>query len=75
MNADGSELKQLTRDSSYKSRPVWAPDGSKIAYSAYYGDTVNDRDIFLMSPDGSNPVNITKSRGLDDFPSWSPKKK
>ena len=75
MNADGSDLRQLTSDNTNKSRPAWAPDGSKIAYSAYTGDTVKDWDIYIVNPDGSNPDDITKSPRLDDFPSWSPKKK
>ncbi len=72
MNADGSEVVQLTHGGFSKSRPAWAPDGSKIAFGAYTGDVVNDRDIFLMNPDGSDVINITNSPGLDDFPSWSP---
>ena len=31
VNADGSEQKTLTHDGITKERPVWSPDGSKIA--------------------------------------------
>ena len=32
VNADGSEQKSLTHDGIPKERPVWSPDGEKIAY-------------------------------------------
>jgi TolB protein len=75
MNADGAGKKPITSGGFTKSRPVWSPDGSRIAFSNYTGDVVNDRDIFLMNPDGTNVVNITNSPGLDDYPSWSPVRK
>ncbi len=47
-----------------------APDTAKIVFgTAGVGE---NRDIYLMNPDGSDPVNLTKHRADDIFPVWSP---
>ena len=50
---------------------VWAkaPDTPKIVFSAYLED---NRDIYLMDPDGNNQLNITQHKALDGWPAWSP---
>lgn len=42
----------------------WSPDGKRIAYS-------ND-DIFVVSLDGGDAINLTQHPGNDGFPKWSP---
>ena len=47
-----------------------APDTAKIVFAnANVGET---RDIYLMNPDGSEKVNLTKHRADDISPVWSP---
>jgi Tol biopolymer transport system component len=81
MNADGSDLKQLTNRPGEDREPVWSPDGTKIAFVSYGKDTsipVAERvvgsssDIFVMNPDGTGITNLTKTSGFDDEPAWSP---
>ena len=46
-----------------------APATAKIAFSA---NREENRDIYLMNPDGSEQVNLTKHRADDIAPVWSP---
>ena len=48
---------------------------------AFYSDreggspgSIGDLSVFVMNPDGSNPVNLTKQIGVDSLPSRSPDK-
>jgi uncharacterized protein YjdB len=57
VNVDGSALTQLTRDS-VNSSPAVSPDGQIIAYVSTRN---KDTDIWLMSRDGSNQRQFTRS--------------
>ena len=46
-----------------------APDTPKIVFTSWRG---NNRDIYLMNPDGTEQVNITNNRADDISPIWSP---
>lgn len=74
MNADGSDLTQLTDDlPAYQAwRPSWSPDGSRIAYWAYRPDDGLCYQIYAMEADGSNPTNITNHDSCNENPAWSP---
>lgn len=76
MNADGSNPINLTQS---PERPdgvsSWSPNGKQIAFSS--GELFNDNilinsDIFVMDPDGANPINLTNHDALDQTPDWSP---
>ncbi len=69
MEADGSDLQQITTNSADEYSPVWSPDGTKIAFSS---NLSGDYEIHVMDPDGSNVVNLTKTPGIDESPAWSP---
>jgi Beta-propeller repeat/WD40-like Beta Propeller Repeat len=69
VNADGSNLAQLTGDASddYAS---WSPDGSKIAFvrgSAFDGSP----EIYLMNPDGSSQAFLVDKASGNERPDWS----
>jgi Tol biopolymer transport system component len=82
MNADGTGQTQLTKDGakpggkcadSGSREPVWSPDGTKIAFMSYMNGVVgSSSDIFVMNPDGTGRINLTKFSGFDDEPAWSP---
>jgi TolB protein len=52
-------------------RPVWSPDGTKIAFSAAVGRHRHWK-IFVMNADGSSVVNISPPGVRDIGPDWSP---
>lgn len=47
----------------------WSPDGSRIAFSS---DQVNNSEIYLMNPDGSDVVRLTYNPASDVEAAWSP---
>ncbi len=46
-----------------------APRTEKIAFSSYRNGVL---DIYIMNPDGSDQVNLTRHKASDYFPVWSP---
>ncbi|NJO87636.1 MAG: hypothetical protein HC831_00750 [Chloroflexia bacterium] len=60
MNADGSDVKQLTKTAGGEYNSVWKPDGSKIAYMCTQSGSMQ---MWEMNPDGSNPVQISDIEG------------
>jgi TolB protein len=79
MNADGSGVRQLTRNGKTASGmpiqdtvPAWSPDGLQLAF-------VSNRDggeaeIYRMNADGTGQVRLTRTAAYvtDHTPSWSP---
>lgn len=70
VNADGTDLQNLTLNRARYSLPSWSPDGSKIAFASFsYGNW----EIYIMNADGSNLVRITNTPEEDELkPVWSP---
>ena len=71
MAADGAGQVNLTNHPGADSRPVWSPDGSKIAFVSTRQDGFT-HDVFVMDADGSNQVNLTGGSPFDTEPDWSP---
>jgi hypothetical protein len=51
------------------SAPVWAPNGSRIAFEAVRD---GNQDIYVMDADGSNVRRLTESPFPDEWAAWSP---
>ncbi|MBN2118594.1 MAG: PD40 domain-containing protein [Anaerolineales bacterium] len=70
------ESEDITRDSRvWDAYPDWSPDGDLIAFAsdrAPGGKALDD--IWVMKPDGSDPVNLTNNgENWEDYhPAWSP---
>ena len=65
-----ARVTQLTFDASYRDeRPVWSPDGRRIAFSSTRSGSY---DLWVMSADGSDPVQVTDHAAPDQDPSWAP---
>jgi TolB protein len=64
VNADGSDLKQVTTFNDFGALyPIWSPDGKKIGMVRYAG---NSWEIWAVNADGSNPHKVTQIVGGDD---------
>lgn len=48
---------------------AWSPDGEHIAFSA---QTARRPEVFISTPHGDAPRNISNSNFVDDVPVWSP---
>jgi Tol biopolymer transport system component len=76
MNADGSDPVALTNNGVLDESPVFSPDGKRIAFtSTRNGNTtgeINNKEIWLMDADGSNPVRLTNNSVEDSKPDWGP---
>src|SRR5215471_4325672 len=70
--AEGGWPTQLTVSDQRQTHPTWSPDGKWIAYqSDYEGD--EQWDIFFVSPQTGQVVNVTKTREVsEENPAWSP---
>ena len=77
MDANGGEPRLLARDAG---DAAWSPDGRRIAFASVRdrnGKTCYDQcnyhgELYVMDADGGNPVRLTRNRGDDSSPSWSP---
>jgi Tol biopolymer transport system component len=72
INADGTGQAQLTFDTaSTNTRPVWSPDGTKIAFA--HGSQLDpgdpDNGFYVMNQDGTGRALISPDGGID---SWEP---
>lgn len=68
MKADGSDIVQLTSNSSDDLSFSWSPDGKLLAYTAYSSGRTS-ADIFTIGSDGSNNHLLRTDAAA---PSWSP---
>lgn len=70
MNSDGSNVTQLTfEDSADSYHPAWSPDGTKIVFGSKRD---GNGEIYVMDPNGLNPIRLTTNPAEDGQPAWSP---
>ena len=78
MGADGGNPRNLTNHDAEDWNPDWSPDGNLIAFiSDRNSDWEFDiwggnSEVYVMTPDGANLINLTKHPAKDNSPAWSP---
>jgi Tol biopolymer transport system component len=69
MRIGGTDLEQLTSDSSGVFWPSWSPDGTEIAFHGFRGGV---RQVFLSPAGGGTPVQLTTEPDGVQNAEWSP---
>ena len=67
VDADGSDLVQLTTAPGGNNRPRWSSDGTRIGFES--GRDGNP-EIYVMNADGSNQTNVTRNPASDADFDW-----
>jgi Tol biopolymer transport system component/C-terminal processing protease CtpA/Prc len=65
--ASGGKAVRITDNVEMDDRPVWSPDGSKIAFQS---DRFGNFDVFVVGADGGKPKRVTWFSGNDVPYSW-----
>lgn len=60
----GGQARQITSNSAFDSRPVWSPDGSRIAFVSY---RQGGADVYIVSREGGEPTRLT-THSAAEFP-------
>ena len=68
MNEDGTGLVNLTNNAAADYRPVWSPDGTKIAFTSYRAGSY---EIYGMNADGAGVTRLTNIN-TSGIPVWAP---
>src|SRR5207245_6606320 len=64
-----SPIRQLTQTSASNLRPVWSPDGKRIAFQTNRDGPYH---IYVMDADGGNVSQLTNRDSVDRDPPWRP---
>ena len=79
VNADGTDLTQLTIMEKGACQPSWSPDGSQLVFispclgRADFLETIyNESSLYVINADGSGLKQLTPAPGSDFEPAWSP---
>jgi Tol biopolymer transport system component len=73
MDADGTNVRQVTRLGAASFAPFLHPDGKRIVFASNVGDpTGRNFDVYIVNDDGSGLERITTNETFDGFPMFSP---
>jgi TolB protein len=67
MQADGTDVRLLTKEPGRRIDPSWSPDGTKLAYSDR-----DDEDIYILDLATGEERQVTDDPAGDFSPVWSP---
>jgi len=69
MNADGSNVRQITQGDHNNNFPDWSPDNQRIAFVS---DRDGNEEIYVMNLDGNGLTRLTNNPARDIHPYFSP---
>ncbi len=76
MNANGTDIRRLTRANALDAMPAWSPGGKRIVFvRARVGRNgqPGPGDIYVMNANGTDVRRLTRTPGIhEDVPAWSP---
>ena len=74
MNADGSNVRQITPSGGNSQGPGFSPDGNWVTFTAYFDHYGDDHgcEIYIMRTDGSDLRRLTDNDFCDWQPRWGP---
>ncbi|HEY6006127.1 MAG TPA: hypothetical protein VIV57_24820 [Anaeromyxobacter sp.] len=73
MNADGTDVRQVTHLGAASFAPFFHPDGRRILFASNVGDPRGRNfDIYMVNDDGTGLERITTNETFDGFPMFSP---
>jgi TolB protein len=76
MRPDGTESRQLTRNTSLDATPDWSPDGRHIVFIRVQDTTsaavTPGPEIWVMNADGSGQRRLLEATHSPEHPRWSP---
>jgi Tol biopolymer transport system component len=72
MRADGSDVRALTRNGRANFAPYPLPDASGVIFSSNLPDEPREFDLYRVGLDAGEPERVTRARGFDGFPMFSP---
>ena len=72
MNADGSNIRQVTNNGAANFGPYFLPDNKRIIYCSNQGDPKGRNfDLYMINSDGTGNEQITYNETFDGFPMFS----
>ena len=79
VNADGTDLVQLTIMEKGACQPSWSPDGSQLVFISpcvgrgdLFETIYNESSLYTINADGTGLEQLTPAPGSDFEPAWSP---
>jgi Tol biopolymer transport system component len=79
VNADNTDLTQLTIMEKGACQPSWSPDGSQLVFISpclgradFFETIYNESSLYIINADGTGLKQLTPAPGSDFEPAWSP---
>jgi Tol biopolymer transport system component len=75
IDADGTDLRRITRGPSQDWNPEWSPDGKQLVFvrhPASDAEFANSVDVWVVPVAGGTPTRLTNDPGWNGDPTWAP---